>query len=249
MAEVRVETSGGVVSLVLDAPSRRNALTVEMARELVAACEAIDADAGVGAVVVSGAEGFFCAGADRETLFGTGADPAEDEAYRRLDWIYRSFVRVGELVPPTIAAVRGAAVGAGVNLALATDLRIMAEDARIVSGFSRLGIHPGGGHFTLAVRAGGRETAAAVGLFGEELSGAQAAEHGMAWQALPDAEVEPRALELAGRAGADPELSRRIARSMRLQLGPPAVGWPVAVEAERAPQMWSLRRRADRADP
>ncbi|MGI8673776.1 MAG: enoyl-CoA hydratase/isomerase family protein, partial [Thermoleophilaceae bacterium] len=59
----------------------------------------------------------------------------------------------------------------------------------------------------------------------------------------------PRALELAGRAGADPELSRRIARSMRLQLGPPAVGWPVAVEAERAPQMWSLRRRADRPEP
>lgn len=246
MGEVHVETDEGVASLVLDAPSRRNALTVEMAEELVEACEAIDADPQVGAVVVSGADGFFCAGADRDTLLGTGADPAEPESYRRLGWIYRAFVRVGELEPPTIAAVRGAAVGAGVNLALATDLRVMAEDARIVSGFFRLGIHPGGGHFTLAVRTGGRETAAAVGLFGEEISGARAAELGMAWESLPDAEVEPRAAELARRAGSDPELARRIATSMRLQLGPPPVSWPVALEAERAAQMWSLRRLSER---
>ena len=246
MPEVRVETDEGVARLVLDAPARRNALTVAMAQELVAACEEIDADPGVGAVVVCGADGQFCAGADRDTLLGTGSDPAAPDAYDAVGWIYRAFVRVGELEPPTIAAVRGAAVGAGVNLMLATDLRVVAHDARIVSGFSKLGIHPGGGHFTLALRAAGRESAAAVGLFGEELSGARAAELGMAWEALDSEEVEARALELARRAAADPELARRTARSMRLQVGPPGVSWPVALEAERAAQMWSLRRAAGR---
>jgi enoyl-CoA hydratase len=246
VAEVRLEVEAGVASLVLDAPGRRNAFTVAMAEELVEACEAIDADSSVGAVVVSGAGGAFCAGADRETLLGTSADPAAEEAYERIGWMYRSFVRVGELDPPTIAAVRGPAVGAGLNLALATDLRVVAEDARLVSGFARLGIHPGGGHFVLAGRTAGREAAVAVGLFGEELSGARAAELGMAWAAVPDAEVEPLAHRLAARAGADPELARRTAASLRLELGPPALSWPAGVEAERATQMWSLRRLAER---
>jgi enoyl-CoA hydratase len=61
---------------------------------------------------------------------------------------------------------------------------------------------------------------------------------------LPEAEVEPRAIALAREAGRDPDLARATVRSFRLELGPPAVPWQVALEAERAPQMWSLRRRA-----
>jgi enoyl-CoA hydratase len=109
--EVRVERSGGVARLVLDAPGRRNALTTAMAREVVAACDALDADLTVGAVVVSGGP-FFCAGADRAVLAEAGADPAAPAAYAGLGVIYRAFQRVGELVAPTIAAVRGGAVGA-----------------------------------------------------------------------------------------------------------------------------------------
>lgn len=248
MEEVRLEIGGGVASLVLAAPDRRNALTPAMAAELVEACETIDDDESVGAVVVTGEGGFFCAGAHRDTLLGAGADPASDRSYRELGSVYRAFARVGELAPPTIAAVRGAAVGAGVNLALATDLRIVADDARIIAGFLGLGIHPGGGHFTLASRTGGREAAAAMGLFGEEVSGARAAEIGMAWEAVPAGEVESRSHELARRAGVDPDLARKAAATMRLELGPPAVGWAVALEAERAAQMWSLRRKAERAE-
>jgi enoyl-CoA hydratase len=246
MGEISLEVDAGVAALVLNAPARRNAFTVAMAEELVEACEAIDADRSIGAVVVSGAGGSFCAGADRDTLLGSAADPAAEDSYRRVGWLYQSFVRVGQLEPPTIAAVRGPAVGAGLNLALATDLRVVATDARLVSGFFRIGIHPGGGHFALTGRTAGREAAAAVGLFGEELSGARAAQLGMAWAALPDEEVEPYARELARRPGGDPELARRTATSMRLELGPPAVSWPVALEAERATQMWSLRRLTER---
>lgn len=246
MPEVRVEREGAAARLVLDAPARRNALTVPMAEELVAACEDLDADRGVGAVVVCGEGGFFCAGGDRDTLRAAGVDPAAEEPWAAVGAIYSAFARVGELEPPTVAAVRGGAVGAGVNLMLATDLRVVGEDARVASGFMRLGIHPGGGHFALAGRTAGREVAVAVGLFDQELTGARAAALGMAWAAVPDGEVEPLALELAARAGADPELARRTARSMRLELGPPAVGWPLALESERAAQMWSMRRAAER---
>ena len=243
MSEVKVEIDGHVAVLSLCAPDRRNALTPAMAAELVAACEEIDADPGIGAVVVRGEGGYFCAGAHRDTLAGAGADPLGDPAYDNLSIVYRSFARVGELEPPTVAAVRGGAVGAGVNLVLATDLRVVAEDARLMAGFLRIGLHPGGGYFVLSGRTAGREATAALGLFGEEMDGRRAVALGLAWDSPPDGDVEARARGLADRAGADPELARRAARSFRLELGPPAVPWPVALDAERAAQMRSLRRR------
>ena len=243
MREVEVRIDSGVAVVSLCAPERRNALTPGMAAELVAACEAVDADPAVGAVVVRGEGGYFCAGAHRDTISGAGADPLGEPAHSSLSIVYRSFVRVGELEAPVIAAVRGAAVGAGVNLAFAADLRVVADDARLLPGFLRIGLHPGGGYFVLSGRLAGREATAAMGLFGEEVSGRRAVELGFAWEALPDDEVEDRALELARRAAADPELSRRAARSLRNELGPPSAPWPVALDAERAAQMWSLRRR------
>ena len=245
MDEVGVEFDGHVAVITLRAPQRRNALTPQMATELVAACEEVDARAEVGAVVVRGEGGYFCAGAHRDTLGGAGADPLAEPAHTNLGIVYKSFVRVGELEPPVVAAVRGGAVGAGVNLALAADVRIVAEDARLVSGFLRIGLHPGGGYFVLSGRAVGRQATAAMGLFGAEVDGRRAVEIGLAWQALPDDEVEPRALELARTAAADPELARRATRSLRQELGPPAVPWPVALDAERAAQTWSLRRMAE----
>jgi len=145
MAEIELERrDDGIAVLTLNAPERRNALTVEMAGALTAACEEIDADEAVGAVVVCGGGAYFCAGGDRATLADGGRDPAEDERYRGMSAIYRSFARVGELAPPTIAAIRGGAVGAGLNLALATDLRVVADDAALLSGFIPIGLHPGG---------------------------------------------------------------------------------------------------------
>lgn len=246
MAEVRLEVADGVATVTLAAPERRNAFVPSMVEELLAACAAIDHDPAVGAVVLRAEGESFCAGAHRASLAAAGTDPAAPEHYHGLGFTYSAFTRVGELLPPTIAAARGHAVGAGVNLLLATDLRIVAEDMRIITGFSRIGLHPGGGHFVLLGRTAGRETAAALSVFGQEVSGRQAAELGLAWQALPAGQVEERALELAQAVAADPELARATVRSFRLELGPPQVPWPVGLEAERAAQMWSLRRRADK---
>jgi enoyl-CoA hydratase len=195
-------------------------------------------------VVVRGEGGYFCAGGDRATLAAAGRDPAEDVAFRGMTAIYRSFARVGELEPPTVAAIRGGALGAGLNLALATDVRVVAEDAKLLSGFIPIGLHPGGGHTALLGRLGSREAAAALTLFGERLTGTQAVERGLAWAAVPDADVDATALALAAVPAKDPELARRTAASLRTVTGPPALPWNAALELERASQMWSMRRRA-----
>ena len=243
--EISIERrDDGVALLTLTASGRRNALTVAMAEELVDACDELDSDHHVGAVVVRGEGGFFCAGGDRATLDAAGSDPAHPEAYAGLSAVYRSFARVGLLEAPTIAAVRGGAVGAGLNLMLAADLRVVARDAKLISGFLPIGLHPGGGHGALLGRTGAREAAAAMALFGEQIDGERAAAMGLAWLAVDDQDVDETAMELAARAAADPELARRTAASLRTVLGPPAIPWAAALDLERASQKWSMRRKA-----
>jgi enoyl-CoA hydratase len=243
MSEILYDVDAGVATITLNAPERRNAFTAGMVPEFIAACEAADHDDTVGAVLIAAVGESFCSGAHRDILREAGGDPTRDDNFKLLNLTYSAFMRVGALRAPTIAVVCGHAVGAGVNLMLATDLRVVAETARIMTGFLRIGIHPGGGHFALLGRLAGREVAAGLSLFGQEVDGRRAVELGLAWQALPMAEVEPRARELAQYAGRDPELAWAAARSMRLELGPPSISWPAALEAERAAQMWSLRRK------
>jgi enoyl-CoA hydratase len=241
--EIQLEVQNHVALLTLAAPDRRNAFVPEMVRELLEACEDIDRNQDVGAVVVRALGASFCSGAHRDVLANAGKDPAQPDNYDTVMLTYRAFTRVGELLPPSIAAVRGHAVGAGVNLMLATDLRIIAESAKVITGFARIGIHPGGGHFHLLGRVAGREAAAGLSLFAQEIDGRRAVALGLAWEALPEPEVEPRAIEVASTVAGDPELARAAARSFRAELGPPAVPWPAALEMEKGVQMWSLRRR------
>ena len=103
-------------------------------------------------------------------------------------------------------------------------MRVVAEDAKLLSGFIPIGLHPGGGQTALLSRLGSREAAAALTLFGERLTGAQAVEHGLAWAAVPDAEVDDAALALAA-VPARHQLARRTAASLRTVTGPPALPW------------------------
>lgn len=242
MGRITLDKQGGVAVITVESPEVKNGLTPEMGHQLIAVCDDVDADLSIGAAVIRGAEGTFCSGADRRR-WTPGADQAEDRTYKESGAVYRAFTRVGVLQVPTIAAVRGAAVGAGINLMLATDLRIVASNARILAGFLRIGLHPGGGYFTISGRTAGREATSAMGLFSEEIDGTRAAEIGMAWRAVPDPEVEEVALELASRPGKDPELSRAAVHSFRTELDRPGMGWDAALHFERATQMWSQRRR------
>lgn len=237
---VTLERSGPVALLTLDDPGRRNALGYDSYDQIADCCREVDEDRELGAMVVRGAGGQFCSGAVRSLLADTASDPLREDNFALLSSIYDAVERIGRMQVPVIAAVRGAAVGAGFNLALVADLRIVADDARLTSGFLQIAMHPGGGHFRLLGRAAGREAAAALAVFGETLTGSRAAEIGLAWEALPDDEVEPRALELAARAAADPALARAMKRSL---VHATDADWTVAMDAERSAQFWSLRRK------
>lgn len=242
MPEVTIERDGGVAVLTIDNVEVRNGLTPEMGMQVSTLCDEIDGDDSIGAVVVRGAGGTFCSGADTRR-WDPSVPQTSDEGYDRSNAVYGAFARIGQLKVATVAAVRGAAVGAGMNLMLATDLRVVSEDARLLSGFLKIGLHPGGGFFTIANRTAGREATAAMGLFSQEISGRRAVEIGLAWEAVPDGEVEDRALELAQLAGRDPLLTRRAVKSFRTETGPPQVTWEAALEIERGVQMWSQYRR------
>ena len=166
--EVLLEVDGGVAIVTLNAPDRRNALTPGMADELIATFDEVDTKPEVGALVIRGVGKSFCAGGDVATLTNAGKDPATPDAYEGMGKIYDSFYRLGQVRVPTVAAVRGSAVGAGMNMLLAADLRIVAKDVRLLAGFLRRGMHPGGGHFVILSRLIGREAAAAMALFGEK---------------------------------------------------------------------------------
>jgi len=240
--EVLLDYDGAVAVVTLNAPDRRNALTPGMAGELMAAFDEVDSRSDVGALVVRAVGKSFCAGGDIKTLTDAGRDPAEASNYEGMSAIYDSFYRLGQLKVPTVAAVRGSAVGAGMNMLLAADLRIIARDARLICGFLKRGLHPGGGHFVILSRLIGREAAAAMALFGEEINGDRARELGLAWESLDDDAVEGRALELAARVAADPGLARKAVGNFRKEVVDGAVTWEIATQFERPAQMWSMRR-------
>jgi len=240
--EVLLEVDSGVAVVTLNAPQRRNALTPPMARDLIAVFDEVDAREEVGALVVRGVGRSFCAGGDVQTLLEAGRDPAAPETYTAMGAIYDCFYRLGQVEVPTIAAVRGSAVGAGMNMLLAADLRIVARDVRLICGFLKRGLHPGGGHFVLLSRLVGREGAGAMALFGEQVDGERAVQLGLAWETVDDAAVEDRAMELAAGVAADPALARAAVGSFRIETGPPHVSWAIATQFERPAQMWSMRR-------
>jgi enoyl-CoA hydratase len=241
--EVLLDVEKNVAVVTLNAADRRNALTPAMARDLIQVFDEVDARSDVGALVVRAVGRSFCAGGDIATLTAAGRDPAEASAYEGMSTIYDSFYRLGQVAVPTVAAVRGSAVGAGMNLLLAADVRIVARDARLLCGFLKRGMHPGGGHFVLLSRLIGREAAAAMALFGEEIDGPRAVDLGLAWESVDDAAVEDRARELAECVAADPELARVTVQNFRRETAT-AVSWEIATQFERPAQMWSMRRAA-----
>jgi enoyl-CoA hydratase/carnithine racemase len=208
----------GVVTLRLDNPARRNALDVEMAAALRAAVASLRTDEMVRCVVVTGTDGAFCSGADLGGLLEGGGGTVLQRR-EMLGAYYRTFLDVRELDVPTVAAVNGPAIGAGLNLALCCDLRVAAVSARLGATFVRLGIHPGGGSTHLLTRLIGPSRAAEMVLTGSVLSAAQALEWGLVGSVVPDAGLGDAVGALTARiAGNAPAAVRAAKRSLRLAL-------------------------------
>ena len=233
MSVVRVERDGGIAVVTLDDPDRRNALTQPMVDELVGGFEDLEAGTEIGAVVVTGAGPAFCAGADLSRLGGSGESA--------LRGVYEGFLRVARSPLPTIAAVNGPAVGAGMNLALCCDVRLAARSARFDTRFVRLGLHPGGGHTWMMRRFTGAQTAAATVLFGEVLDGEAAERHGLVWRCVDDGALLDEARAMAARAAEAPhELLRRVKQTMLTM--DTITDHAEAVTIELKPQLWSIEQ-------
>ena len=233
MALVLLEIADGVATLTLNNPDERNTMTAPMVAEIVAAMDRIEGDSAIGALVVTGTAPAFCAGANLGNLA-----EADGES---LGVIYEGFLRIARSPLPTIAAVNGAAVGAGMNLALGCDVRIAAKRAKFDTRFLQLGIHPGGGHTWMLRRIVGPQVTAATVLFGEVLDGAEAQRVGLAYRCVDDAELLSVAHEMAARAASAPrelviETKKTLAAMADVQ------SHPEAVARELTPQLWSTRQ-------
>jgi len=140
---IRVETGSAVGRLTLDRAADRNAMTLAMGREIERAVAAFNADKDVRVVVVTGAGKAFSSGGNLKTLgkeAGLGDDGPDMGGQ---ETFYRAFLSIRDLAVPSIAAVNGHAIGAGLCFAIACDLRVMHRDAKVGMTFVRLGIHPG----------------------------------------------------------------------------------------------------------
>ena len=168
--------SGVTALLTLRDPRRRNAMSRALSDRLVEVLDVVAADERVHAVVVTGAADrgpAFCAGGDLDELAAIGeSDPTTGE--RDIKAVYAGLLALAACPVPTIAAVDGPAVGAGINVALAADIRLAGDTARFEPGFLRLGLHPGGGMTWMTQRLVGQQTTLAMLLAGEGLDAAAA---------------------------------------------------------------------------
>jgi enoyl-CoA hydratase len=225
LADLRVERrEGGVVLVTLDLPERRNSMSEAMTESWGRVMAALRADRSVRVVVVTGEGSAFCAGGD---LSWIGAEPGApvDRLRERMLPFYRTWLSVRDLEVPTIAAVNGAAIGAGMALALACDLRYAAEDARLGMPFTALGMHPGMASTFLVPEVAGLAVAREMLLTGRIVSGAEAASMGLVNRSLPPADVLAHALTVADTVAAAAPVATRLTKAAL------AVGGPVTFDA------------------
>ena len=233
MPLVVVTRSEGVATLTLNNPAERNTLTAAMVDEIVAAMDEVESDESVGAVVVTGAPPAFCAGANLGNL--AEADGSS------LGSIYEGFLRIARSPLPTLAAVNGAAVGAGMNLALGCDVRLAARRAKFDTRFLQIGLHPGGGHTWMLRRIAGPQVAMAAVVFGEVMDGEEAARVGLVHRCVDDEQLLDAAQAMAARAAAAPR-QLAIETKKTIQAMADVDDHPAAVKRELDPQLWSTRQ-------
>jgi enoyl-CoA hydratase len=232
MNRVNIRIDNRVAVVTLNDPKQRNALSLSMAKAVRSALASLEDSPEVGAVVLTGAPPAFSAGANLDEL-----ERATPESLRR---IYEGFLAVARFPLPIVAAVNGPAVGAGLNLALACDVRIAARSARFESRFLDLALHPGGGHTWMLQKLIGWQGAAALALCGESVDGEAAARRGLAWSCVDDDRLLEEAVGFAAGATAAPrDLVRRLKATMRVVS---CQQHDEAVERELKWQVWSTEQ-------
>jgi len=232
MPEVHLERDGAVATLVLDDVRRKNAMSPELGDALAARVLELRQDPEVRAVVLTGAGDAFSAGGDLAMLERLRrASFAEARAF--MAGFYQRYLSVAELPVPVVAAVRGAAIGAGLCVALACDLMIVDEDGKLALNFVQLGLHPGMGATYLLPRRAGAQRAAELLLTGRRFTGRDAAAWGLSLEAVPGERVLSRARELAAQIADSAPLA---VRALKAELGVDRAALVSALDREASEQ-------------
>lgn len=204
----------GVLTVTLNRPDKLNSFNQEMHLDLRAAIQRAHDDAGVRAVLLTGAGRGFCAGQDLGDRDPRKGGPAPDLG-ETLDGFYNPTLRlIRSLEKPVVCAVNGVAAGAGANIALACDIVLAAKSAKFIQAFARIGLVPdAGGTWSLA-RILGEPRAKALALTAEPLPAEQAAAWGLIWKAVEDADLMDQAHALAASLAAGPTLGLGLTKRL-----------------------------------
>lgn len=211
-SSVLLDRQGSTLVITLNKPERRNAFDLDMRRAIAEAVQAARDEDNVKAVVLTGAGDTFCAGGDLKSLTEEER-PAWDcrDRVRRLHPWFRELVN---LEKPVIAAVEGAAFGAGFNLALASDIVIAAADARFCAAFARIGLIPDLGGLYLLPRIVGLQRAKEIVFTARELDAQEAMSMGIAFAVRPNGATLDEAMGLAARFADAPTEALGMAKNI-----------------------------------
>jgi 2-(1,2-epoxy-1,2-dihydrophenyl)acetyl-CoA isomerase len=197
MSSILTGVDGGVLAITLNRPDKLNAFNPEMHKRLRQAIEQARDDAGIRAVLLTGAGRGFCAGQDLSER-NVAADAAPIDLSVSLGSNYNPLVRrLRELPKPVVCAVNGVAAGAGANIALSCDIVLAARSASFVQSFSRLGLVPDSGGTYFLPRLVGTARAMGLALLGERLSAEDAERWGLIWKVVDDERLLEEATVLA----------------------------------------------------
>lgn len=216
---VLTELNDGVLVVTLNDPARRNPLSTPMREQLIDVFAAAAADDAVRALVLTGADGAFSSGGDLSAM----PPASREDSDERMDRVRTLVQLVAGSAKPTIAAIEGPAAGISVGLAAACDVVIMAEGAKVLFPFTRLGLLPDGGLMGSLSHRIGRSAAKRVLLLGNPVGTAEALALGLADEAAPAGAALHRALDtavvLAGRAPQSLAAVKEFFAAGRLEVG------------------------------
>lgn len=247
--------ANGVVLLTLDLPDRRNAMTAELTAAWAGAVRELREDRTVRCVVVTGAGSAFCAGGDLGWL-AESPELSVAELRDRMQPFYRSWLSVRDLEVPVLAAVNGAAIGAGLCLALACDLRYAGARARFAAPFTALGMHPGMAATWLLPEAVGLPMARELLFTGRTVDAEEAAAIGLVHRVVPAEDLLAAVLSVADTVAAQAPVALRLTKAALARGGHPTLDDALAWEALAQPVTMAtadlregLRAQAERRPP
>lgn len=205
------EVDEGVATVTMNQPDRRNALSMEMAKEIKDAVGRTAADGGARVLVLTGAGKAFCAGGDVKSMAEGAELPAHETKERILDY-YRTALCVRDLDIPTIASINGHAIGAGLTLALACDMRIAAEGVKLGATFIQIGLNPGMGTTFFLSRLVGTARACELIFTAKVIDAGEAERIGLINKAVPRERVAEETAELARAIASGPAIAINLAK-------------------------------------